>query len=236
METKLLTTTDGNHLSYFVEGNGRPVLLVHGFTMWSDIWKANGVVHELFGDSRIIAPDLRGHGSSDRPHDPSEYGLKLVSDLVEILEAEAISAIDIVGFSLGAELALKLVTTLPSCISSVFLIGSGWTRQEGIAHYREFATWARQTGSGMTPNPDYDALDALAEGMGKVINVSNEELERINVPCGGLVGGDDPERKNLESLVGIVPGFSVEVIPDVPHETSWRNDIVPERVRSFLDR
>lgn len=236
METKRLTTTDGSSLSYFVEGSGRPVLLVHGFTMWSDMWSSNGLVHELSEDSTIIAPDLRGHGNSDRPHDPSDYGLKLVSDLVEILEAEFLSTANIVGFSLGAELALKLVTTLPSCVSSIFLIGSGWTRREGIADYREFASWARQTCSGMTPDPDYDALDALAEGMGEVIEISKEELERIKIPCAGLVGGDDPERKNLESLLGIISGFSVEVIPGVPHETSWRNDIVSERVRSFLDR
>jgi pimeloyl-ACP methyl ester carboxylesterase len=97
METRLLATADGDCLSYFVKGRGRPVLLVHGFTMWSDMWKANGVVDELSGNARIIAPDLRGHGSSDRPHYPSEYGFKLTSDLVAIIEADAISCMTSMG-------------------------------------------------------------------------------------------------------------------------------------------
>jgi len=235
MKTCLIRTNDGEQLSYTVSGAGRAVLLIHGFTMWSDMWIANGVVEELYVDVKIIAPDLRGHGMSSRPCDPSGYGRKLVNDLVTILEAEEITKVDVVGFSLGAELALKLVTSEPLCVSSVFLIGSGWSRDDGMDVYREFASWARETGSGMTPNPDYDALDALVAGMPDIIDISKAELERIEVPCAGLVGSDDPERPNLEVLTGVVPGFTLTVLQGVPHETSWRDPSVPMRIRSFLN-
>lgn len=230
-----LETDDGEEVVYKSTGRGKPVLLIHGFTMWSEMWTTNGVVQKLRDDYKVIIPDLRGHGLSSRPHSQSAYGVKLLDDMAAILDREATEKVDIVGFSLGAELTLKLATSMPFRISSVFLIGSGWTRENGVALYREFALWARENRAGLTPRPDYDAFDALAEGMSEIIDVPKTELEQIRLPCTGLVGGDDPEYVNLEALSGVVPGFGLAVMPGVPHETSWRDPSVPDRVRNFVD-
>lgn len=235
MRTSRLETDDCEEVFYKFAGRGKPVLLIHGFTMWSEMWTTNGVVRVLCDDHKVIIPDLRGHGLSSRPHGRSGYGLKLLDDMAAILDREATEKVAIVGFSLGAELTLKLATTMPSRISSVFLIGSGWTRENGVALYREFASWARENRAGLTPRPDYDAFDALAEGMSEIIDVPKDELEQVRVPCSGLVGGDDPEHVNLEALRGVIPGFELAVLPGVPHETSWRDPSVPDRVRSFID-
>lgn len=235
MRTCQLKTNDGVELAYDVTGTGRPVLLIHGISMWSDIWSQNGVARKLGDEAKVIASDLRGHGRSSRPHHPSSYGLKLVEDQLQILDAEAAETCDIISFSLGADIALKMATIAPSRVSSLFLIGTGWTRDDGMERYREFAEWAREKGAGMTPDPDYDAFDALVEGMPEIIHLPRSELEGIDVPCAGLVGEDDPHLPDLEALAGVIAGFELETLQGVPHETSWRHVSIPERIQRFLN-
>ena len=160
--------------------------------------------------------------------------MNLVNDLAVILDHEGAAQTDVVGFSTGAELGLKFAATQAARVTSLLIIGSGWTQLEDMPLYREFANWARETGKAMTPDPDYDALDAFVDGMPEVIGLSREELERITVRCAGVVGGEDPEGKNLERLVGVIPGFTLEVLPNVPHEISWREPSIPVRIQNFL--
>lgn len=234
MERKTVTSGDGQVLSYSLAGNGRPVILLHGFTMSSEMWRLNGVVEGLSPSANLIIPDMRGHGASCRPHDPVRYGINLVNDLSIILDQEAIAHADVVGFSAGAEIALKFATTHAERVTSLLVIGSGWSQMSDMALYREHADWARETGQSMTPDPDYDAMDAFVDGIHEIIGLSRSELEQIKVHCAGIVGGDDPERKNLESLVGVIPGFTLDVLPGVRHETSWRDPSIPARIQNFL--
>lgn len=235
MQTKQVLSPHGDTIAYSTIGTGTPVLLLHGFTMWSAMWDKNGVVGALSGKHRLGMPDIMGHGHSGRPHDAAHYGLNLLRDVDIVLTAEGIDRAHVVGFSLGAELALKLAATTPERVASLFLIGSGWTPPKDMAIYRSFAAWAREKQRAMTPEPDYDALDALADGMPQIINLTRGQLERINVPSAGVVGGEDAERPNLEALQGTLPGFTLDVLPGVPHETSWRDPSIPDRVRAFLD-
>ena len=81
MERKYLKQSDGQTLSYLCSGEGPAVLLIHGITMWSDMWRRNGVVEALSAETRLIIPDLRGHGRSSKPRDPARYGVNMVCDL-----------------------------------------------------------------------------------------------------------------------------------------------------------
>lgn len=234
MERKSIISSDGEKLSYSTTGGGRPVILLHGFTMSSEMWSSNGVVDILSPSARMIIPDIRGHGRSCRPHDSVRYGLNLVNDLALILDHERAAQADVVGFSAGAELGLRFATTHAARLTSLLIIGSGWTQLEDMPIYREHSNWARETGKAMTPDPDYDALDAFVEGVPDVIGLSKEELEGIAVRCAGVVGGEDSERKNLESLVGVIPDFTLKMLPGEPHETTWRNPPIPGRIKNFL--
>jgi pimeloyl-ACP methyl ester carboxylesterase len=234
MERKSIISSDGEQLSYSTTGSGRPVILLHGITMWSDMWWSNGAVDSLSSSSRLIIPDMRGHGGSCRPHNPAQYGMNLVNDLTGILDHERVATVEVVGFSSGAELGLKLATTQPARVASLIIIGSGWTQLGDMPYYREFARWARETGKAMTPDPDYDALDAFVEGMPEVIGLPRAVLERMAIRCAGIVGGDDPHRPHLESLLSVIPEFSLEVLPGLPHETSWRDPSIPVQIKNFL--
>jgi pimeloyl-ACP methyl ester carboxylesterase len=65
----------GIRIHYRVEGEGPPLVLQHGFTQSIDDWYEFGYVDALKRDYRLILVDARGHGQSDKPHDPNAYGL-----------------------------------------------------------------------------------------------------------------------------------------------------------------
>jgi pimeloyl-ACP methyl ester carboxylesterase len=62
-------------IHYEVEGSGPPVVLQHGFSDSLESWREYGYVDALAGEHQVILVDCRGHGQSDKPHDPSLYGL-----------------------------------------------------------------------------------------------------------------------------------------------------------------
>jgi pimeloyl-ACP methyl ester carboxylesterase len=86
-----------------------PVVLHHGFVVDANAnWVAPGVVDALLGAGRrVIAPDARGHGRSEKPHDPASYGeQRMARDLGVMLEVLGEPWIDLVGYSMGAIVAL----------------------------------------------------------------------------------------------------------------------------------
>ena len=69
----------GVRIRYIDEGAGEPVVLVHGFTADLSLqWVGPGIVGDLKDDFRVIALDNRGHGRSDKPREPEQYGLEIV--------------------------------------------------------------------------------------------------------------------------------------------------------------
>jgi len=100
-----------------------PVLLVHGFaTSAARTWRDNGWI-DLLGDvgRAVIAPDLLGHGQSDKPHDPEAYGA-LESGVAAHLPDRPVDA---VGFSLGARVVLTLAADDPGRFSRIVVAGVG---------------------------------------------------------------------------------------------------------------
>jgi pimeloyl-ACP methyl ester carboxylesterase len=104
---------DGIGIHYDVHGEGRPVVLLHGFPDTGRLWRHQ--VPALAGAGfRVIVPDLRGYGASDKPEDVQQYHmLVLASDVVAILEAEEIGRAHVVGHDWGAALAWTFATLAP---------------------------------------------------------------------------------------------------------------------------
>ncbi len=108
--------------TYYYEesGSGDPVLLLHGFTSSTVEWA--DFIDRLQGKRRLIAVDLPGHGRTDAPPDPQRYSMEAVSrDLAELCEALQIGPVHVVGYSMGARLALYLALFWPEWVRSVAL-------------------------------------------------------------------------------------------------------------------
>ncbi|HEX72751.1 MAG TPA: alpha/beta fold hydrolase, partial [Candidatus Hydrogenedentes bacterium] len=79
--------SNGVRIHYTVEGAGDPVILVHGFAANADLnWRLPGVTKALAKEFRVIALDNRGHGLSDKPHDPQQYGAEMIEDVVRLMD------------------------------------------------------------------------------------------------------------------------------------------------------
>ena len=62
------------------------------------------VIHDLSHDCRVIALDCRGHGKSDKPTDPSQYGIEMVNDVVRLMDHLGIAKAHIIGYSMGGSI------------------------------------------------------------------------------------------------------------------------------------
>jgi pimeloyl-ACP methyl ester carboxylesterase len=116
---KSFETWDGLEISYQEWGlaqTGRlpPVVLHHGFVANADAnWVATGVLDALtVAGRRVIAPDARGHGRSEKPHDPDRYGEdRMARDLAVLLDTLDLQRIDLVGYSMGAIVSLLFASS-----------------------------------------------------------------------------------------------------------------------------
>jgi pimeloyl-ACP methyl ester carboxylesterase len=107
-------TWDGLEIAYQEWGEESsagavPVVLHHGFVADADSnWVATGVVEALTSAGRrVLAPDARGHGRSEKPHDPERYGEdRMARDLAALVERIDAPQVDLVGYSMGAIVAL----------------------------------------------------------------------------------------------------------------------------------
>jgi pimeloyl-ACP methyl ester carboxylesterase len=106
--------SDGVRIAYLDEGprDGTPIVLVHGFASNARVnWVTTGWVATLTGAGhRVIALDNRGHGASEGPHDPAQYGTAthMAEDVRRLMDHLGIERADVMGFSMGAWIAAKI--------------------------------------------------------------------------------------------------------------------------------
>src|SRR5262249_15124946 len=134
--------SNGVKIHYIVEGAGEPVILVHGFTADIDKnWRAPGIIRALLPKYQVIALDNPGHGKSDKPHDPQKYGLEMAEDVVRLMDHLKIKQAHVIGYSMGAIITAKLLTTHPDRLKSAVLGGhSGIREGSPTQFYEELAT------------------------------------------------------------------------------------------------
>lgn len=107
---------------YFVsaQGNGRPLLLLHGFTGSSQNWQE--LIPTLSSRFQIIAVDLLGHGRTDSPPDPARYQMaEAASDLITILDELGVTQAHLLGYSMGGRLGLYTAVHHPNRINRLIL-------------------------------------------------------------------------------------------------------------------
>ena len=116
---------NGVTLEVIDEGRGSPVLLLHGFPDSAALWR-HQIPALVAAGHRVIAPDLRGFGSSDRPADPAAYGMPtLVGDALGVLGALGVERTAVVGHDWGAALAWSLAAAVPQVVTRLAVLSVG---------------------------------------------------------------------------------------------------------------
>jgi pimeloyl-ACP methyl ester carboxylesterase len=238
--------SNGVRIRYVVQGRGEPVVLVHGYTRSIETnWIDPGVFQNLAKDHRVIALDLRGHGKSDKPHEPAAYG-EMAGDVIRLMDHLSLQRAHMVGYSMGAGVVGKLLTTHPDRFLSATLGGGTPIRSLPADLDQRAETTARELASevpfrtlvvAMTPRDeparseaeirrlsaataagnDLKALAAYQLGGRRPLLTSNEALAAVTIPILGLAGSLDGAAQSLQQLRTIVPSMELVLIEGATH-------------------
>jgi pimeloyl-ACP methyl ester carboxylesterase len=238
-------------IAYLDEGEGDPILLVHGFASTKNVnWVYPTWVSDLRKNGRrVIALDNRGHGESAKLYDPAEYGIPtMANDVVALMDHLSIQRADVMGYSLGARMTAWLGLNKPERLRSAILGGIGMAMVDGggpgenVAEAleapsleevsdpvgRTFRAFADQTRS------DRRALAACLRGSRGLM--SREQVAGINVPVLIAVGTTDEVAGSAHGLGELIAGAEVLDIPNRDHMRAVGDKVYKTGVVDFLSR
>jgi len=220
--------SDGVKIAYIEAGTGDPVVLVHGLYSSARMnWVLPGEFQMLAQHYHVIAPDLRGHGNSDKPTDESAYGQPMVEDVARLMDHLNIPKAQIVGYSLGGIIVMKFMVDHPRRVSAAALGGMGWLR-DGSFEQRIFEGMGNANASGTPP--------ACVHGIAKLA-ITEEQLKGIQVPVEILVGDRDPcKRMYVDPLEPVRPDWPVVVIDGAGHISCIVKDQFKSELVKWIDK
>ncbi|MCY7271152.1 MAG: alpha/beta hydrolase [Sphingomonas bacterium] len=220
------TASDGVDLAYREIGEGRPVVLVHGLfsdgvTNWIKFGAAARLVESGF---RVIMPDLRAHGLSDKPHDPALYSDGILGrDLAELIAHLKLDDYDLGGFSLGSRTVVQAVgeglTPRRAILAGMGLEGlTGWLRRK---HFFLDAIANLETSSRGDPHwlaiqfmktmkVDLDAAKLL---LPTFIDAAPGWLAAFTMPTLVLCGTEDEDNGSAPRLAKALPNATYAPVP-----------------------
>lgn len=257
---------DGCPIAYRYLGSEHPdstptIVLVHGTALSQAIWRGFGWVRDLEVDHRVIALDLRGHGRSGTPHDPSAYDMSLfVGDVNAVLDAAGIDHAHYVGYSLGARIGFSLALKHPDRVSSLVTYGGSPKTGPGVFDRTFFtgcidvlerdglegfiAGWEEQLGYSVDKSTriallanDAIALAAYMRETERDPGVPDASLRAMRTPLFMIAGTEDHSRVRAAAKVqALLPGTPVRLLDGATHgRTPRHEDALPE-LRRWLYR
>jgi pimeloyl-ACP methyl ester carboxylesterase len=228
------------------------VLLSHGFSSSSHMWEPN--LEALGARDRVVTWDIRGHGRSDYPADPAEYGEELaVGDMAAVLDAVGGARAVVGGLSLGGYLSLAFHLAHPERVVALMLFdtGPGYKRDEGregwnrsaLATADAFETrgldaLATRSEVRREIHRDASGLALAARGLltqsdARVI----ESLPSIEVPTLVLVGASDaPFLAAADYMAAHISGSTKVILEGAGHASNLdQPEAFNRSVLAFLD-
>jgi pimeloyl-ACP methyl ester carboxylesterase len=243
--------SDSVAIAYIDEGEGEPVLLIHGFA--SNVaanWVDPGWVRSLTQSGRrVIAYDNRGHGKSEKSYDPEVYGAPtMAEDARRLLDHLGIARADVLGYSMGARIATFLALAHPERVRSLILGGLGINVVRGVVGSgpiakaleapriedvtndtaRSFRAFAEQTKS------DLKALAACIRGPRE--KITPERLATLKAHTLIAVGSKDVIAGSGSELATLIPGAQFMDIPGRDHMRAVGDATFKQGVLDFLTR
>jgi pimeloyl-ACP methyl ester carboxylesterase len=236
-------------LAYLDEGQGDPILLIHGFASSKEVnWVQPAWVATLTqAGRRVVALDNRGHGASAKLYEPADYHTeRMAEDARALLDHLGIARADVMGYSMGARITAFLAHAHPDRVRSAILGGLGMHLVDGVGlpesiaealeapsladvtdpQGRMFRAFADQTRS------DRRALAACIRGSRQVLR--REDAANIGVPVLIAVGGKDPIAGSADDLAALIPGAQALSIPGRDHMLAVGDKVYKAGVLKFL--
>ncbi len=241
---------EGVRIHYRIVGDGPPLILHHGFTQSLKRWYLCGYVEALSKDYKVIAMDPRGHGESDKPHDPAAYELTLrVKDVITVLDHLGIDRAAFWGYSNGGRIAFGLAKYWPERVSAL-IIGGHDPYERRIPEAARFdgknagsfldilLLRLNMDASKMKPERrqellanDFEALAAAQQDEPSIEDV----LPSMTMPCFVYSGERDPFYPQVQRCVPLIPNVTFVTLPGYDHPAAfWNSGAIVPQVVSFL--
>ena len=240
---------DGVDIAFLDEGEGEPVVLVHGFASTAQVnWVHPGWVATLTkAGRRVIALDNRGHGASSKLYDPSAYhSTRMADDVRALLDHLDLGRADVMGYSMGARITGFFASAHPARLRRAVLGGLGIRLVDGVGlpesiadaleapsladvrdpTGRTFRLFAEQTKS------DLAALAACIRGSRQTL--TRDQVAAIRAPVLVAVGTKDTVAGSAHELAALLPSGRALDIPGRDHMLAVGDRVFKEAVLSFL--
>jgi len=246
--------SDGLQIYYEIFGNGKPIILVHGWgTDMKKNWGDTGWVEALQMVRQVIALDCRGHGQSDKPYDQNVYSYSIMArDVLQLMDHLSIDKTDLFGYSMGAFMIIHLLGHNRERLTSVIMGGIGdETEESKDAQFIADALRAKDPSLITNPlgrvyrsfvesNPNNDleslawsALQMWPEGF--PVQIGGVGLADVDIPVLIINGEEDyPYVKSDEKLADAIPGSKLVRIPKKNHLTVINSRRFKKEVLAFL--
>ena len=235
---------DNTKIAYTDEGNGEPVILIHGFIMHRTHWD-NTALKKLLLDKgyRVIIPDLRGNGDSDRPQNEDAYKNNAeIKDLIGLASHLNLTSYMAIGYSRGSIVLAELLTE-EKRITKAVLGGMGinftnpdWDRRIAFAD----AFSGRKPPDDLTRGAiDYArSINANIRALGFLQDhqpvTSPAELQRIETETLVICGDQDRDNGDPEALKDQFPNGRL-IIVEGDHNNTYKQANFAQAIINFLE-
>jgi len=245
---------NGVNIYYEVHGTGPVILLSHGYSATSEMWR--GQIELLSREHTLLLWDMRGHGLSDYPVNPAAYSeAATVADMAALLDAVDAPSGIVGGLSLGGYMSLAFHKAHPERVKALLIIdtGPGYRNDQARAEWNRFAMdrAERLDKEGLAAlnvaSPEVTAshhrsaegLVLAARGMLTQHNAAViDALPSISVPTIVIVGANDkPFLNAADYMAKKIPGAKKVIIPDAGHAANLdQPGAFNAAILDFLDR
>jgi pimeloyl-ACP methyl ester carboxylesterase len=240
---------DGVDIAFLDEGEGAPIVLVHGFASTAQVnWRHPGWVGTLTAAGRrVIALDNRGHGGSSKLYDPAAYhSAEMAEDVRALLDHLDLERADVMGYSMGARIAAFFALAHPHRLRRMVLGGLGLHLVDGVGLPesiaealeapsledvgdplgRMFRAFAEQTKS------DLKALAACIRGSRQTL--TRDQVATIRAPVLVAAGTKDTIAGSAHELAALLPAARALDIAGRDHMLAVGDKVFKDGVRRFL--
>ena len=243
--------SEGLTLAYDSFGEGKPVLCIHGFASSAKVnWLDTGWVETLTGAGyQAIVFDNRGHGQSDKPHEPEAYYPNLMArDAVALLDVLEIRQAAVLGYSMGARIAAFMAFESEDRVAAAVFGGMGMNLINGLSDGNDIIAGLRAPSLQELTHPtarqfrifadhtksDREALAACMETSRQPM--ARADVRRINVPVLVAVGEADDMAGPPAPLASVIPKGEAFVIPKRDHMRATGDRAFKTAAVEFLGR
>ena len=239
----------GVRIHYRVEGEGRPLVLQHGYTQNLEHWYQCGYVDALKARYRLVLIDARGHGASDKPHERAAYAWPVgAMDVLAVLDALGIRQTLYWGYSMGGAIGFGALTIASErfialvaggAAADAFNIGDRLQHVDGRDPEAFVAAFESIINAPIPPATratllasDTRALAAAAQNRPSLI----DQLSQIATPCFLYAGDQDFAFARAQATASQIPNAKFEVLPGLTHPDAFvRSDLALPHVLGFLN-